>query len=100
MHCETRTIVCRDCRVLRDVPVRVRVPETAGKPAGRALPVKPNLMPPMLLVSQPPRTKWLEFKPACPVSATHEVELWTRPGKCPKCETYLEQDGMPYRIWD
>ena len=48
----------------------------------------------------PPRTHWVELKPACPVSRSHRVEMWLSPGKCPRCGSHLERDVMPYRIWD
>jgi hypothetical protein len=50
----------------------------------------------------PPRgvRPWLKFKPACPVSPLHRVRAWNRPDKCPKCGEYMEQNGLPFRLWD
>lgn len=102
LHCVTQTIVCRDCKALHDVAVRVRVPEAEATPLRKPklLPVKQDHLPPMLLFGRPPRTQWLELKPACPVSGSHSIEEWTDPGKCPRCRTFLERDGLPFRIWD
>lgn len=101
-HCETRTIWCRDCRALYDVAIRVRVAEAepAAPPNSKLLPEPKNHLPPMLLFGQPPRTRWVQFKPKCPVSRHHKIELWTNPGRCPRCGTFLERDGIPYRVWD
>ena len=44
--------------------------------------------------------KWIQFKICCPVSATHKVQIWNEPGKCPRCAHYLEKSAPPFRIWD
>ena len=46
------------------------------------------------------RLKWLNFKLQCPVSPFHRVESWSAPDKCPRCGLYLEQNAIPYRIWE
>jgi hypothetical protein len=109
-HCATQTIVCTDCRALYDVPTKLRVAEES--PTARPRPkksllaeVKPPLPSPvdptnMLLFSEPPRTKWIQIKPRCPVAALHRVEDWTNPGKCPRCGTFLDRTVSPFRVWD
>ena len=100
-HCVTRTILCRDCQRLHDVAVRVRVAETTETlEKSRLLPTRADNLPPMLLFGRPPRTRWQEHPLRCPVSDTHRIEVWSRPGKCPRCGTLVEQDVLPYRIWD
>jgi hypothetical protein len=50
---------------------------------------------------QPPRPLvWREFTLMCPVDAKHFVESWKDPGRCPRCGTFLEQSGLPFRLWD
>jgi hypothetical protein len=102
LHCRTQTIVCRDCRALHDVAVRVRVPEEKKQPLAKTklLPVKENHLPPMLLFGKPPRVNWLELKPCCPTNASHRTEPWTAPGKCPRCGGFMERDVMVFRVWD
>jgi hypothetical protein len=111
-----QTIVCLECRSLYDAVIRLKIPETSpatGK-FGSGLPKfgLANQSPP------PPKTptfpsvlnrlafrgvqrfRWVEFKPKCPVSSLHRVEIWTDPDKCPKCGSILEKHPLPYRIWD
>jgi hypothetical protein len=114
-HCATQTILCRDCRALHDVVVRLRVAEAVDearrRPAGaenesspRRSPGPPpdlaTTVPLMLLFGGQKRTRWTQLKLRCPVSRLHWVELWSAPGKCPRCATHLERTGMPWRIWD
>ncbi len=102
-HCVTQTVSCRDCRALHDVTVRLRVAETteaAPPKSAKKLPAPDAFRPPLLLFGQPRRTRWLELKPLCPVSPSHRIEVWTAPGKCPRCGMFLDRDVMPYRIWD
>jgi len=44
--------------------------------------------------------RWIKFSAACPVSARHRVEQWKSPGKCPKCDWFLESSALPFRTWD
>jgi hypothetical protein len=50
----------------------------------------------------PPRgaRQWLKFKPVCPVSPLHRIRIWKQPDKCPRCGIFLEQNAIPFRIWD
>jgi hypothetical protein len=99
-HCATQTIVCLDCKALHDVPVRVRVAEPPEAKAGKLLPRREAFLPPMLLFTKPPRTKWLKLPPRCPAYARHCIQPWTAPGKCPRCGIFLERAALPFRIWD
>ena len=110
------TITCRDCKQLYDVVVRLKLPD--GKPPelprlgqklgnGLATPkIAPGAAPTFqaalnrLNFGWASRYKWVEFKKRCPVSPLHRFRTWTDPEKCPKCGTYLERHGLPYRIWD
>jgi hypothetical protein len=97
VHFAVQTIACADCRALHDAVIRFKAalrprdapPKTAPKFAA-------------LLLRLPPRgpRHWLKFKPACPVSPRHRIQLWKQPGKCPRCGTFLEPGALPYRVWD
>ncbi len=109
LACEVQTIRCRDCSSLIDVPVRVRVSRTGVLPsAGLG---RPDLWQDQLRwrflnwhlqlpVDLARRRDWVSVKVRCPVSAGHRVEPWTHPGKCPRCDVYLDRTVMPYRIWE
>src|SRR5262245_7124320 len=108
-----QTIACRDCKKLYDAVTRLRVLHEID--------LKPPLGPPLRLrkypkVSETPpgfesvlnrlplpgakRTRWVQFKLRCPVSPLHKVQVWTEPGKCPRCGIYLEKGAVPYRRWE
>ncbi len=110
------TVFCRDCKELRDVVTRLRVPETPPEnPDARKL-KNPGatLDGRSWALNRPPgffealgrlalgltRSRWLDFKPQCPVSPIHRVETWRDPGKCPRCGIFLEKNAIPFRIWD
>ena len=114
-----QTIVCRDCKELYDAVTRVKVPDErpingsgfrlnpAGFGPGRSLPRRYSNGPPsfqsvlnQLPLSGVKRFKWLQFKLQCPVSASHRVQSWQDPDKCPRCGMYLEKGALPYRIWE
>ncbi len=44
--------------------------------------------------------RWVHFKPQCPVSPIHRIQIWNEPVKCPRCGLYLEKNALPYRIWE
>jgi hypothetical protein len=109
------TIVCRDCKRLYDVVVRLRVgqkpevraPTGQKKPNGKLVPAfSPENAPSFssalnrLPSSMARSSQWVEFKKRCPVSPLHRIRSWIDPEKCPQCGTYLERAGLPYRIWD
>ena len=101
----TKTIVCADCKALYDVPVKLRVAEGVPPPPRRtkkSASLLPEQSDPtkILIFGEPPRTKWVSLKPGCPVAAHHRVEVWTAPGKCPRCGNYVERTVLPFRIWD
>jgi hypothetical protein len=109
-----QTILCRDCRKLYDAVVRLRVVDELKErslqvgmrpPVGSAQRT-PSSPPPMasLLNRLPYRGikyfRWIRYKPQCPVSAYHQAREWNAPDKCPRCGIYLEQNALPYRIWE
>jgi hypothetical protein len=105
------TIVCRDCKRLYDVVVRMRPPKeqemsVPSPPSSQLRPVRSaDKAPPAnqalnrLQMGLSP-TKWVEFKKRCPVSSLHRIQEWSDPEKCPQCGNYLERHGLPQRIWD
>jgi len=122
INCAVQTIVCLDCRRLFDVFTRLRLrdgekdpPPTGVKTrSGRnLLPTGVNI-PPFWLVDNPWRVfapgrrssappqprRWAEVKPVCPVAGFHRIKSWNYPGHCPRCGSYLEKHGVPYRLWD
>jgi len=70
----TTTIACRDCQTLSDVVVQL----------------KPTR------IGEHEKT----FVPVCPKSATHIIELWKHPGKCPKCGNEMSRPDSPDVFWD
>ena len=106
LDCAVQTVVCRDCRKLLDAIVRLRVVQNGNLKAAQGNPTSKSTFPPPfehvlrqlpLPTSQP--FHWADFPLRCPVSATHTVERWNNPGKCPKCGAFLEKGGLPFRIW-
>ena len=103
-----QTAYCRDCRVLVDCVISLRM----NKPGLRQgltglLASNESLKPPSVaaalnrLPSRPgQRRVWLKFKLACPVDPTHRVGPWKQPGRCPRCRTYMEPNALPFRVWD
>lgn len=108
VNCRVQTILCRDCRKLFDVFTQVR--RVAGHTEfGRNFPAftGPEIPPVILRYSlfalkraAPRQFEWHKMKLACPVSAKHFVEPWKNPGRCPRCHAFLEQQGLPLRVWD
>jgi len=103
-----RTIICHDCRKLYDAVVEAKLPalmpkpllqrKSLRKPAGRA----PRLGALVNRLQSDPKLnlRWKQFPLACPVSRNHRIEEWQPPGKCPRCGSFLNQGGIPYRLWD
>ncbi len=114
---EVQTISCLDCKTLYDSVTKLKVPEELllstwrnvwgllrqkGSPGHRYSSRAPSFQEaisclPLLGVSN---CRWLQFRPQCPISATHRVESWNEPGKCPKCGQFLEKGALPFRLWD
>ena len=101
VHCEVQTVVCRDCRELRDVFTKLRRRDEAEQKIKFPGFFRPEI-PPVILhdVSAGRRLIWQKFRLACPVDARHFVEPWKEPGRCPRCGNYLEKNGLPFRFWD
>ena len=112
-NCFVQTIVCRDCSSLYDVATRLRVaesqterpPQLRWRPLALAAESADQARPPFawynrLLFAATRKARWVTLKLRCPVSMTHRIAPWQEPGKCPRCNTYLERTVMPYRIWD
>jgi hypothetical protein len=106
-----QTTACRDCRMLFDSVVRLRIPDTGLKlssdfqrqrlrKAEQEMAPKfdavVNLLPPVGVE----RFKWTAFKIRCPVSPAHRVRVWNEPGKCPRCGNYMEKNALPFRYWE
>ena len=108
VNCDVQTVFCRECRELFDIFTRVR--RTAGHRefAGKfPAPVRPEIPPVILRESlfarkpaEPRRFEWQKIKLACPVAAKHFVETWKHPGRCPRCYAFMEQEGLPFRVWE
>ncbi len=115
-HFAVQTILCLECRELHDAvtALKVAVPRMIGgggmlkaaRSAAFGAFKVPTVPPPFstALNRLPPRSgrksRWIQFKAACPVSPRHRVREWNRPDKCPKCGVYLEQNALPFRVWD
>jgi hypothetical protein len=107
-----QTILCRDCKVLYDAVIRVRLSGEPGAKPGFAfkharLSRPPSSNPPTfesvlnrLRLSAAKPFRWIRFPLRCPVSAAHRVRPWNEPDKCPKCEMLLERSALPFRIWE
>ena len=98
LHFAVQTIVCADCKELYDAVTEFKT--TAATAADGNIKTAPGFA--AVLNRLPPRgaRPRLKFKPACPVSPKHRVRAWTRPDKCPKCGMFMEQNGLPFRLWD
>lgn len=110
-----KTIRCDECKDLHDAVVEMKypLPELAemktrtGLKSGIALrrviaPKQPptfqeafNRLPP----TGAKQYRWIKFPPVCPVSPRHRVHEWRAPGKCPKCDWFLESSPLPARTW-
>jgi hypothetical protein len=99
-HCEVQTVSCRDCRELRDVFTRVR--RRVGAREDGKFPgfFRPEIPPSVLNDEKLGKLVWKDFEPMCPVDEKHVVESWCDPGRCPRCGSYLEKNGFPFRVWD
>jgi len=113
-HVSVQTICCGDCKRLYDAVVRAKMPVEPPVKQLFGLPRFPlfrarssNETPPRFetVANRLPsavvrHAKWVHFKIRCPVSAFHRVHIWSEPGKCPRCASFLEKNAIPFRIWD
>ena len=101
LHCEVQTVVCRECRELRDVFTKVRRRAEAELPAKFPGFFRPEI-PPVILRdgSAALQLVWHQCRPACPVQPEHFVAAWKDPGRCPRCGNFMEKNGAPFRRWD
>jgi len=76
VHCEVQAVVCRDCRELLDVFIKVRRCEGAAEKIKFPAFFRPEI-PPVILRdgSASRRLVWHQLQPACPVEAKH---FWRR----------------------
>ena len=107
-----QTVLCYECRELLDAVTSLKVPRSpvvSDTGAGTRLAGKPKLLKTAPTISAVlnrlplpggTRSRWLPFKPACPVFARHRVREWQQPDKCPRCGIFLETNAIPYREWD
>jgi len=108
LDCDVQTILCRDCRELFDVFTRVR--RVAGRKEfvrNFSAITRPEIPPVILRDSlfarkpaEPRQFEWQKIKLACPVAAKHFVETWKHPSRCPRCHAFMEQEGLPFRVWE
>jgi hypothetical protein len=106
--CDVQTILCRECRELYDVFTRVRRVAGQRESARKFSAFTRPEIPPVILrdslfagkPAKPRRFEWVKMKPACPVSAKHQVEAWKHPGRCPRCHAFMEPIGLPFRVWE
>ena len=101
IHCAVQTVVCRDCRELLDVFLKVRRRADAVPAVKFPAFFRPEI-PPVVLRGGGAggRLVWQKFQPACPAGPKHFVEIWNDPGRCPRCGNFMEKNGRPFRLWD
>jgi len=106
-----QTTACRDCRLLFDSVVRLRVADNGFRNYlnfqfarwQRLEFEKPPAFEEVLKLLPPQgikRFKWVGYKIRCPVSLAHRVLAWSDPGKCPRCGSFMEKNALPFRHWD
>jgi len=102
---KVQTVRCRDCRALYDCVIELR--HSSPRPLWKrvnAMPedIRPNLASALnrLPVGSSDALACSTFAPRCPVDETHRIELWTTPGRCPKCRAFMERGALPFRLWD
>jgi hypothetical protein len=100
VDCHTQTLLCHDCRELFDVFTRVR---RQSSPVGKFQALHPEI-PPAALAGSPARKKsWEAAGLTCPMEhdrIKHRVEAWKDPGRCPRCGSFMEKNGVAFRVWD
>lgn len=105
--CLVQTILCRDCKKLYDAITEMRVNDPAAaagdSESGTPVPLKPPAFAEVverLPLPAAQNFKWVKFKPQCPVSSDHLVEIWNDPGRCPVCRSFMEKAGLAFRMWE
>ena len=103
-----QTAACRDCRVVFDSVVRLRIPDNGfrldfqrmglRKTDAEAPPSFESVLNHLPLLGM--KFKWTQFRIRCPVSLAHRVNPWNEPGKCPRCGTFMEKNALPFRFWE
>jgi hypothetical protein len=112
-----QTILCSECKQLHDVVTALRTAVTPPltEPLARKrlkslaelrrrnAPLRPPSF--AAALNRLPLTgarlfKWLKFKAACPISSLHRIRTWKHPDRCPQCGVLMEQNALPFRIWD
>jgi predicted RNA-binding Zn-ribbon protein involved in translation (DUF1610 family) len=116
-HFVAQTILCLECKELYDAVTRFKVPvvsplaealarkrlKSLRETASRKTAARPPTFAVALNRLPPPGAKpfrWLSFLPACPVCPRHRIREWNQPDRCPKCGVLMEQNALPFRIWD
>lgn len=107
-----QTILCCECRELRDAVTSLKVPwppvvgdtgagaKLNGKPKSpKAAPLFAAIVNRLPLTGRA-RTRWQHFKPVCSLSALHLIREWNQPDQCPRCGVFLERSAIPFRHWD
>ena len=107
VNCEIQTVICRDCRQLYDVYLKVQKREGASEIVKFPGFFRPEIPPVLLREStsrpssvKPAKLLWHEYLPMCPVDPKHPVEAWKDPGRCPKCGCFMDKGEFPFRAWD
>jgi hypothetical protein len=105
-----QTTACRDCRVVFDSVVRIRIPDTGlrflsdfqrmrwRRAEAEAPPTFESAVNRLPLADR--KFQWAQFKIRCPVSLAHRVNAWNEPGKCPRCGNFMEKNALPFRYWE
>jgi hypothetical protein len=117
-NCFVHTITCSNCKQLYDAVIRARMADARSGPASskpsfgsvkrkKEPPVislgssaTPFFSPNRLLYPGRALTRWVDFHLRCPINPAHRIELWSAPGKCPRCGCHLDRSLLPYRVWD
>jgi hypothetical protein len=106
-----QTTWCRDCRIVFDSVVRLKMPDAGlkipfelqrfrGRRADHEKPPAFESIVNRLPLPAGKLAKWVQFRLRCPVSLAHRVSAWNDPGKCPRCGNFMEKNALPFRYWE